>query len=107
MCHISLSKTNISNGEKEGNLKDDKYFFTLVCLFYACSIVNPYQKGSKWSQYALIPLRYASRCFKLWYKHGIIDTFVANMAIISQFWLKKVIENFYLREDTKIFQGPR
>ena len=81
-------------------MKDDKSFFTIVCLFYAYSIVNPYQKGSKWSHYALKPPKDISRCFKLWYKHDI-------MAKISQFWLKKVIEKFYLREDTKIFQGPR
>ena len=88
-------------------MKDDKSFFTIVCLFYAYSIVNPYKKGSKWSQYGLKPLKDTSWCFELWYKNGIIDTFITNMAKISQFWLKKVIEKFYLREDTKIFQGPR
>ena len=63
-------------------MKDNKSFFTIVCLFYAYSIVNPYQKGSKWSHYALKPPKDISRCFKLWYKHDI-------MAKISQFWLKK------------------
>ena len=56
---------------------------SVLCLF------NPYQKGGKWSQYALKAPKDISRCFKLWYKHGIVDTFITYMAIISQFWLKK------------------